>query len=170
MQLNSITTSVANHVRTYSATALTACLFPIKDNYFLHTKQQILQHCNQLTGTISHEHTKERCKNAAILQISILHAVRDFAIRSWCLFLTLVFATSQFDVSLSSSHFLIHSFSHLHCTGSCHISPHAKLQPQHAPVHCGQLTILHYTDYYITNNKPYVYKSKFKVKTLIKYQ
>lgn len=45
-------------------------------------------------------------------------------------FLTLVFATSQFEVSLSSSHFLIHSFSHLHCTGSCHISQHAKLQPQ----------------------------------------
>jgi len=43
---------------------------------------------------------------------------------------TFVFATSQFDVSLSSSHFLIHSLSHLHCTGSCHISPHAKLQQE----------------------------------------
>jgi len=46
-------------------------------------------------------------------------------------FSTLVFATSQLDVSLSSSHFLIHSLSHLHCTGSCHISLHAKLQSHH---------------------------------------
>lgn len=41
---------------------------------------------------------------------------------------TFVLAAIQLDVSLSSSHFLIHFFSHLHLTGSCQFSPHAKLQ------------------------------------------
>ena len=39
-----------------------------------------------------------------------------------------MFAASQLDVSLSSSHFLIHIFNTLHWTGACHISPHIKLQ------------------------------------------
>lgn len=37
-----------------------------------------------------------------------------------------VFAAIQFDVSESSSHFLIHFFKNLHKTGSCQFSPHSK--------------------------------------------
>jgi len=59
---------------------------------------------------------------------------------------TLVLATSQFDVSLSSSHFLIHSLSHLHCTGSCHISLQAKLQPDHGTYNTSLLPAQHSTN------------------------
>ncbi len=51
---------------------------------------------------------------------------------------TLVLAAIQLEVSLSSSHFLIHRLSHLHLTGSCQFSPHAKLQrtnPAHISTH-----------------------------------
>jgi len=45
---------------------------------------------------------------------------------------TRVLAAIQFDVSLSSSHFLIHFLSHLHWTGSCQFSPQLKLcKPTH---------------------------------------
>lgn len=39
---------------------------------------------------------------------------------------SLVLAAIQFDVSESSSHFLIHFLRYLHKTGSCQFSPHSK--------------------------------------------
>lgn len=40
--------------------------------------------------------------------------------------ITLVLAAIQFEVSESSSHFLIHFLNKLHLTGSCQFSPHTK--------------------------------------------
>ena len=56
--------------------------------------------------------------------------------------LTFVLAAIQFDVSLSSSHFFIHLRSHLHLTGSCQFSPHAKLQTGIKGLIISVLTIL----------------------------
>lgn len=51
----------------------------------------------------------------------------SFSIVTWHLGHSFVLAAIQLEVSLSSSHFLIHFFNHLHLTGSCQFSPQLKL-------------------------------------------
>lgn len=50
----------------------------------------------------------------------------SFSIVTWHLGHSFVLAAIQLEVSLSSSHFLIHLFNHLHLTGSCQFSPYLK--------------------------------------------
>lgn len=57
---------------------------------------------------------------------------------------TLVLAAIQLEVSLSSSHFLIHFLSHLHWTGSCQFSPHAKLQEIHVSINHFVIQVIHF--------------------------
>lgn len=67
-------------------------------------------------------------RSALVKIISIHHIiVNNFSLTfSHRQFLTLVLAAIQFEVSESSSHFLIHRLRRLHLTGSCQFSPQEK--------------------------------------------
>lgn len=86
--------------------------------------------------------------------------------------ITLVLAAIQFDVSESSSHFLIHFLNKLHLTGSCQFSPHTKQNKcKHRQItglesiYCALITLLQSGDGHHRNSRLHyliiIYKNVF---------